>query len=81
MFLLLVTCKDMEKELDSQLLQGELQGRRATAFSCLEMMYVGNNKIPINVYRGPVNIQKAFRRITSRDLEGKFPIKAKRKIT
>lgn len=65
----------MEKDSDSQLLQGEQKGRKATAFSCLEMIYVGNNKIPINVYRGP-----AFRRITSGDLEGKYPIKAKRKI-
>lgn len=66
----------MEKELDSQLLRGEQKGRKARAFGCLEMMYVGNNKIPINVYTGP-----AFRRTMSGGLEGKFPIKAKRKIT
>lgn len=47
MFILLVTCKDMEKKLDSQLHQREQNGRKAMAFSCLEMMYVGNNKFPL----------------------------------
>lgn len=52
------------------------KGWKPRTFSCLEISYVGNHKIPINVYRGP-----AFSRCTTGDLEGKLPIKAKRKIT
>ena len=47
MSLLVVTCKDVEKELDSQSLRGEQKGRKLRTFSCLEVSYAGNHKIPM----------------------------------